>query len=165
MLNLLIAWLLAILGSRPATPPAPARAIATPSSARAAQIRLASALGEATAIHRIRVHGRGVAIEISRGDRPYEVVVAMNPRTNTVTSVAMRARSRAATDAADLGWLADEMASVVAIVAIIADEDGGFVLATDDGRRYAVIPGRGSGGGETGNEAVSSRWAGEWDGP
>lgn len=137
----------------PANPPR-AEVIRTP---RVAQVRLAESLAEADAIHAVTVRGKTIAFSISRGDQAFELV-ATRDRKGAVTTLAIAPVARVE-GTGNLSWLAEEAGSALAITHLFPDEDGAVTVVTEDGRRYMVIPGRGSGG----NAAVDARWAGAWD--
>lgn len=168
MMHLVVAWILAVLGVRNPTALPTEEHVTSP---RVAQVRLAETLGEATAIHgyiiqrspksaRKRAVNPTVVFVVSRGAQTFEI--AVTTQRGEVNSIVIRG-DRAASIAkasGDISWLADEMASAVAITKVVVDSDGALTLTADDNRRYAIIPGRGSGGA---NAAVAARWAGEWD--
>jgi hypothetical protein len=145
----------------PAPQPAVVRA-EREDATRVAQVKLAETLGSADAIHSVRAKSKrdaknnAITFTITRGDAAFAVTAT----TKRGEVVALEVVPTTGVDVSTgLSWLAEEMESVTAVTAIVPDEDGAVTLTTNDGRRYQLIPGRGSGG----NEAVSARWAAEWD--
>jgi len=126
-------------------------------SARVAQVKLAETLGNADAIHSVRAAKNTVTFTITRGDTAYAVIATT--KRGDVIALDIKPISSGELGGG-LTWLADEMQSITAVTKLVPDEDGAVTIVTSDNRRYQIIPGRGSGGG---NEAVSARWAGEWD--
>jgi hypothetical protein len=127
---------------------------------RVAQVRLAEALGGADAIHTVTSKRGTITFAVTRGDQTLQLTARTNKR-GEVTSLAIAPRTTA--DGEQLGglsWLADELAEATAITRLVPDGDGAITIVTADGRRYMVIPGRGSGGA---NAAVEARWAAEWN--
>jgi hypothetical protein len=162
MLQHLLFRLLSLLGV--ATGTAVEADVEEVSSPRVAQVRLAEALAEADAILGVRAHGDTFTFSIVRGDRAIDLAVTTrakrtkdSPKGEVISFASAPAKSAGE---GDISWLGEELASTTAIVKLVADEDGAVTVFTHDGRRYMVIPGRGSGGG---NDAVEARWAGEWD--
>jgi hypothetical protein len=155
MLTALVFRLLSLLGVLAGTTEEDVREEVT--SPRVAQVRLAETLAEADAIQVLAKTG-SITFAITRAGKPIEVVVTTRKGDVSALVIAPAAASKQL--AGDISWLGDELASVTAIVRITTDADGAITLVTSDGRRYMVIPGRGSGGG---NEAVDARWAGEWN--
>jgi hypothetical protein len=156
MLNLLILRLVAILatGGQEGSPRAE-----TVTSPRVAQVRLAETLAEADAIQSIRIARNKIAFAVTRGDQSFEVVATTRAK-GQVVGLAITPTPRVHESSfGDLSWLSEELATVTAIVQLVPDEDDAITFVTNDGRRYIVIPGRGSGG----NVAVEARWAGEWN--
>lgn len=127
-------------------------------SAKVAQVRLAETLGTAE-IHSVHARGNQVTFTITRGADIVQLVATT--RRGEVTSLSIAKAPANAEVGGGLSWLGDEMSGITAITKLVADEDGAVTLTTDDGRRYMVIPGRGSGG--SGNEAAASRFAGDFD--
>jgi hypothetical protein len=131
-------------------------------SARVAQVRLAETLATAEAIHSVRAKSKAnakdnaVTFTITRGDTMLAVTATTKRGEVVALDIVPATNVELGTG---LSWLADEMESITAVTKIVPDADGAVTLTTNDGRRYQLIPGRGSGG----NDAVSSRWAGEWD--
>lgn len=160
MLNLLFA-ILSFLGMKAVSDDVREEVVGSP---RVAQVRLAETLAGADAIHGVRASGTTITFTISRGEKLFDVVVTTRARRTAnapkgeVMSLAIVSPTGKATS--DLSWLGEELASVTAITKLAVDEDGAITLTANDGRRYMVIPGRGSGGG---NDAVEARWAAEWN--
>lgn len=125
---------------------------------RVAQVRLAEVLGTADAIHSVRANGAQITFVLSRGEDTLRAVATT--RKGEVESLAVAPLNpRGLELGGGLSWLAEEVEAVTAVTRLVADEDGAVTLTTSDGRRYMLIPGRGSGG----NAAVEARWGAEWD--
>jgi len=131
-------------------------------SPRAAQVRLAELLGGADSIDAITTEARTITFAISRGDAASDVVVHTDKR-GAITSLEVVPATRPAGELGPLTWLAPELVEATAVTQLVVDEDAAVTIATSDGRRYMVIPGRGSGGPLHGNAAVEARWAAEWN--
>lgn len=129
-------------------------------SPRVAQVRLAEMLGTAEAIHSVRARGNQITFTITRGADTIELIATTKRGEVTALSIVPVAPSNEL--GGGLSWLSEEVEGVTAITKLVPDEDGAVTLTTDDGRRYMLIPGRGSGG-SSGNEAPASRFAGEFD--
>ncbi len=153
-------------------PTQPAIEMASP---RAAQARLAEAIGDADAVHsisvrRVKASAKVKAIEVSldRDGTAYRVTAIVNAR-GVVTSLSIDERGGSAGELGSLSWLSPEIANATAITRISVDEDDAVTLTTDAGEAFMIIPGRGSGGAEesrsSGNAATSARWAAAWDSP
>lgn len=121
---------------------------------RAAQ-RLASVLAEADSIERVHAtpHGRVVAFDIVEAGASLRVTARTDGR-GRVRGVAIGKAGVPRDELGALSWLSTELDGTAAIARLVVDEDGA-VLHTSDDRRYLVIPGRGSGGG---NAASEARW-------
>ena len=126
-------------------------------SPRAAQVRLADALGAADSIDSVHAKGSTVTFAITRGDRRIDLVATTQQ--GRVVQIVERDRGISADELGSLSWLVDTMQSTVAVTHLSVDEDGAVMLTTDQGQRYMAIPGRGSGG----NASVEARWAAEWN--
>lgn len=131
-------------------------------SGKVAQVKLAETLANADAIHNVRAKSKrpladnAITFTITRGDSTFAVTATTKRGDVVALDIVPVAVTEIGTG---LSWLADEMQSITAVTKIVPDADGAVTLITNDGRRYQLIPGRGSGG----NDAVSARWAGEWD--
>jgi hypothetical protein len=124
---------------------------------RVAQVRLAEVLGTAEGIHSVYARGTTIAFVITRDEQPFRVVAST--RKGEVIALTIASMSAKGLElGGGLTWLADELEAVPAVTRLVADEDGAVTLTLSDGRRYMVIPGRGSGG----NAAVEARWGAEW---
>jgi hypothetical protein len=154
MVSILVFRVLSIVGMAFGAHAEPPEVMTSP---RAAQVRLVEVLAEADAIEAIDARGRTITFTVSLGKRPV-AITASTSRTHEVTALTIGHAVHAG-DGLGLDWLRDELTSVTAITHLVPDGDGAIDLVTSDGRRYAVIPGRGSGG----NAAVEARWAGTWD--
>jgi len=137
---------------------------------RVAQVRLAETLAGADAIHSVSARGNRVTFTLTQGTQQIAAVATI--RRGAVVAFAIEPASRSVVLGGGLSWLADELESATAITRLVPDEDGAVTITTDDGRRYMVIPGRGSGGSAPdadavprtdGNDAVSARWAAAWN--
>lgn len=128
------------------------------SETRVAQVRLAETLAEADAIEAVSVDGRAVTFVIVRDGGTFEVTAKTTKR-GDVTALAIAPARAVPVELHGLTWLGAELAEVTAVTRLVVDADGAVTLATNDGRRYMAIPGRGSGGA---NVAVESRWAAAW---
>lgn len=140
-------------------------------SPRAAQARLAEAIGDADAVHsisvrRVKASAKVKAIEVSldRDGAAYRVIATVNAR-GEVTSLSIDERGVSDGELGSLSWLSPEIANATAITRISVDEDDAVTLTTDAGEAFMIIPGRGSGGASIGNAATSARWAAAWDSP
>jgi hypothetical protein len=125
---------------------------------RVAQVRLAEVLGTAEGIHSVTARGNTITFMITRDEQAFRVVATTRKgevRALTIAPVSAKGLELGG----GLTWLADELESVAAVTRLVADEDGAVTLTISDGRRYMVIPGRGSGG----NAAVEARWGAEWN--
>jgi len=131
-------------------------------SPRAAQVRLAELLGGADSIDTITTEAHAITFAISRGDAASDVVVHTDKR-GAITSLEIVPATRPTGELGPLTWLAPELVEATAVTQLVVDEDAAITIATSDGRRYMVIPGRGSGGPLHGNAAVEARWAAEWN--
>jgi hypothetical protein len=146
------------------------------SSPRVAQVRLAETLAEADAIESVMVtaptsakgkakratnarKGRVVTFAIVRAGETFDVTAQTTKSGEIVSLAIVRAPQRLAAQLHGLTWLGSELAEAAAVTRLVVDADGGVLIATDDGRRYMAIPGRGSGGA---NVAAESRWAAAW---
>lgn len=147
-----------------------AGAPAVASSPRGAQVRLAELIGEADSIHAISVRrakassrSRPTAVEVSldRDGVGYRVVATVNPRGEVTSLTVVEASPVEALGS--LSWLSREIANANAITRVAVDEDDAITLVTDANDAFMIIPGRGSGGAATGNEASAARWAAAWD--
>jgi hypothetical protein len=121
-----------------------------------AQAELAGALADADSVDWVRAdRARGtITFAIDRAGEAYRVVATTNR--GEVASVAIRDAGRGRVETGPLSWLVDELADVASVTRLEVDDGGRVTLVTDDGRRYAVIPGRGT------NDAVEARWAAAW---
>jgi hypothetical protein len=138
-----------------ATSPPPSEVVASP---RVAQVRLAETLAEADAIESVTANGRAITFVIVRAGETFDVT-AKTKKSGEVISLAIRPAEMLPVELHGLTWLANELAEVAAVTRLVVDADGGVMIATDDGRRYMAIPGRGSGGA---NVAAEARWAAAW---
>jgi hypothetical protein len=128
------------------------------SEPRVAQVRLAETLAEADAIESVAARGRAVAFVIVRGGDTFEVTATTTKR-GDITSLAITPARAVPVALHGLTWLGAELSEVTAVTRLVVDTDGAVTLATNDGRRYMAIPGRGSGGA---NVAAEARWAAAW---
>lgn len=142
----------------------PPPAIEEVASPRAAQVRLAELLGGADSIDSITTadRGRTITFAIARGDAASDVVAHTDKR-GEIVALEIVPATRPAGELGPLTWLAPELVEATAVTQLVVDEDAAITIATSDGRRYMVIPGRGSGGPLHGNAAVEARWAAEWN--
>ena len=131
-------------------------------SPRAAQVRLAEVLGGADSIEAITTASNTITFAIARGDDASDIVVHTDKR-GTIVSLEIVPATRPTGEPGPLSWLAPELLEATAITQLVVDDDDAVTIATSDGRRYMVIPGRGSGGPMHGNAAVEARWAAEWN--
>ena len=128
------------------------------SSPRVAQVRLAETLAEAESIESVFARGPKITFVIVR-DGETKNVTAHTKKGEVISLSITRARDLPV-QLHGLSWLGSELAEVTAVTRLVVDEDGAVVIATDDGRRYMAIPGRGSGGA---NVAAEARWAAAWN--
>ncbi len=128
------------------------------SSPKVAQVRLAETLADAEAIESVTAHGRAITFVIVRGGETFDVT-AQTKKSGDILSLTIEPSRELAAQLHGLTWLGTEMAEVAAITRLVVDDDGAVTIATDDGRRYMAIPGRGSGGS---NAAAEARWAAAW---
>jgi len=120
----------------------------------AAQARLAEALADADAVDWVRADDHTFTFAITaKGEAHLLVATTSGQR---IISLAIRDAGRAPSEADGLSWLVGEMHDVAAVTRLWV-RDGRVMLATGDGRRYAMLPGHGT------NAAVEARWAAEWD--
>jgi len=143
--------------------PAPAEEVVTP---RAAQVRLAELLGSAASIDSITPDGSTITFAITVGDRALDVAARTDKRGGVIALEITEAnRPLAPGETGPLTYLAPELLEATAVVQLTVDEDQAVTIGTNDGRRYMVIPGRGSGGPNRAatNTAVESRWAAAWN--
>lgn len=129
------------------------------SSPRVAQVRLAETLAEAEAIESVAVKGRAITFVIVRAGETFDVTAKTKKSGEIVALAIARAPHALAAQLHGLTWLGSELAEAAAVTRLVVDADGGVMIATDDGRRYMAIPGRGSGGA---NVAAEARWAAAW---
>lgn len=113
---------------------------------RAAQVRLAELLGSADSIDAITPDGRTVTFAITVNNHPLDVVARTDKR-GTVIALSIAEVMRPVDEIGPLTYLAPELLDATAVTQLTIDEDRAVTIATNDGRRYMVIPGRGSGGG------------------
>jgi hypothetical protein len=125
---------------------------------RVAQVRLAETLAEADAIESVTAHGREITFVIVRDGDTFEVTARTTKR-GDITALAIAPVRAVPVALHGLTWLGAELAEVTAVTRLVVDADGAVTLATNDGRRYMAIPGRGSGGA---NVAAEARWAAAW---
>lgn len=149
----------AAIGDTPAPPTSPVVQLETVETQRVAQVRLAEVLGAADGIHSVSAKGTQVTFVITRDEQVSRVVATTRKGEVTALSI-IPVSDRGLELGGGLSWLAEELEGVTAVTRLVADEDGAVTITTSDNRRYMVIPGRGSGGG---NEAVEARWAAEWN--
>jgi hypothetical protein len=160
-----------LIGAAPAAAGAPAAADAVNTvtdvvhdemitDERVAQVRLAEALGAADAIHTVSARRGTITFAVTRGDQTLQLTARTNKRGEVTSLVIAPHTTTEGEQLGGLSWLADELAEATAITRLVPDGDGAITIVTADGRRYMVIPGRGSGGA---NAAVEARWAAEWN--
>ena len=164
MLIAIILRLVGLVAGLPLPLQAPAtEEVATP---RAAQVRLAEVLGGADSIDSVvaTANGRNVTFAVSHGDEAFDVVAHTDKR-GTVIALEIVPADRLVGEVGPLSWLASEVVEATAVTRLAVDEDAAVTITTNDGRRYMVIPGRGSGGAPRAatNTAVEARWAAEWN--
>jgi len=164
MLIAIILRLVGLVAGLPLPLQAPAtEEVATP---RAAQVRLAEVLGGADSIDSVvaTANGRNVTFAVSHGDEAFDVVAHTDKR-GTVIALEIVPAVRPVGEVGPLSWLASEVVEATAVTRLAVDEDAAVTITTNDGRRYMVIPGRGSGGAPRAatNTAVEARWAAEWN--
>ena len=127
------------------------------SSPRVAQVRLAETLADAESIESVTARNNQITFVIVRGGETLDVVAQTKKKSGDIISLSITpAHAPLAAQLHGLTWLGAEVAEVTAITRLVVDEDGAVTIATDDGRRYMAIPGRGSGGA---NVAAEARWA------
>jgi hypothetical protein len=127
-------------------------------SPKVAQVRLAETLAGAEAIESVTAHGRAITFIVVKGGETLDVT-ARTKKDGEIISLAITPAPELPAQLHGLTWLNAEMAEVAAVTRLVVDGDGAITIATNDGRRYMAIPGRGSGGT---NVAAESRWAAEW---
>jgi len=164
MLIAIILRLVGLVAGLPLPLQAPAtEEVATP---RAAQVRLAEVLGGADSIDAViaTANGHEVTFAVSHGDEAFDVVAHTDKR-GTVIALEIVPAVRPVGEVGPLSWLASEVVEATAVTRLAVDEDAAVTITTNDGRRYMVIPGRGSGGAPRAatNTAVEARWAAEWN--
>ena len=131
------------------------------SSPRVAQVRLAETLADAESIESVTASNNQITFVIVRGGETLDVVAQTKKKSGDIVSLTIApARTPLAAQLHGLTWLGAEVAEVTAITRLVVDEEGAVTIATDDGRRYMAIPGRGSGGA---NVAAEARWAAAWN--
>jgi hypothetical protein len=129
------------------------------STPKVAQVRLAETLADAEAIESVAAHGHAITFVVVREGETFDVTAQTKKSGEVITLTIARSQDLAA-QLHGLTWLGTEMADVSAITRLVVDGDGAVTIATDDGRRYMAIPGRGSGG--SANAAAEARWAAAW---
>ena len=125
---------------------------------RVAQVRLAETLASAEAIESVHAMKNKVTFVVVRDGDTFDVTA--RTKRGEVIALSITPRAELPVHLHGLTWLGEELAEVAAVTRLVVDEDGAVVIATDDGRRYMAIPGRGSGGA---NVAAEARWAAEWN--
>jgi hypothetical protein len=167
MLIAIILRLVGLVAGLPLPLQAPAtEEVATP---RAAQVRLAEVLGGADSIDAVdavdaTANAHDVTFAVTHGDEAFDVVAHTDKR-GTVIALEIVPAVRPVGEVGPLSWLAAEVVEATAVTRLAVDEDAAVTITTNDGRRYMVIPGRGSGGAPRAatNTAVEARWAAEWN--
>lgn len=160
MLTLLLPLVSSLIAATPAPVESGVDPVVDRSEGRAAQAHLAELLGDADSIDAIAGHGRTITFA-TRAHGHVFILAAQTTGGGAVRALRVDDRGPAGDDApGTLAWLAAELDGAIAITALTRDDDGTVVIATSDGRRYAAIPGRGSGGP---NAASEARWAAAWN--
>ena len=119
------------------------------------QARLAEALADADSIDWVRASGHTITFAIGHGGEAYRVIV--ETRGKDIISVSIRDAGRGGTrNGGRLGWLISEMQDTAAVTEASV-KDGQVTIATSDGHRYLLLPGRNT------NAGVEARWAAEWN--